>query len=134
MNSTIKVGDFIIIEGLLYSKTHEWIAINENPARIGISDYAQKNLHDIVYVELPKIGSFFKKGSTICTLESIKAVAEIYAPVDCIVMEINSKLIDSPELINKDPYGEGWLVKVKIEGGMEDLMDVKAYAEFIKKL
>ncbi|MDW7970439.1 MAG: glycine cleavage system protein GcvH [Nitrososphaerota archaeon] len=132
--NAIKIGDFIIIEGLLYSKTHEWIAINENPARMGISDYAQKNLHDIVYVELPKIGSSFKKGSTICTLESIKAVAEVYAPVDCIVMEINSKLIDSPELINKNPYGEGWLVKVKVEGGTEDLMDAKAYAEFIKKL
>lgn len=134
MSNTIRIGDFIVFEGLLYSKTHEWIAINENPARIGISDYAQKNLHDIVYVELPKVNSSFKKGSTICTLESIKAVAEVYAPIDCIVVEINSKLIDSPELINKDPYGEGWLVKVKVEGGIENLMDAKAYAEFIKKL
>ncbi|MDH5807325.1 MAG: glycine cleavage system protein GcvH [Candidatus Verstraetearchaeota archaeon] len=130
----IKVGDFIILEGLLYSKTHEWIAFEENLARVGISDYAQKNLHDIVYVELPKVGSFFKKNSTICTLESIKAVAEVYAPVDCTIIEINSKLIDSPEIINKDPYGEGWLVKVKIEGRIEELMDAKTYAEFIKKL
>lgn len=130
----IKVGDFIIMEGLLYTETHEWIAINENPARVGISDYAQKNLHDIVYVELPKVGSSFKRKSTICTLESIKAVAEVYAPVDCTIVEVNSKLIDSPEIINKDPYGEGWLVKVRIEGGIEGLMDAKSYGEFVKKL
>lgn len=132
--NVIKIGDFIVLEGLLYSKSHEWIAIMEDPARVGISDYAQKNLHDIVYVELPKVGSSFKRNSTICTLESIKAVAEVYAPVDCTVVEINSKLIDSPEIINKDPYGEGWLVKVKVERGIEELMDAKTYAEFIKKL
>lgn len=130
----IKVGDFVVLEGLLYSRSHEWIAIGEDPARVGISDYAQKSLHDIVYAELPKAGSSFKRGSTICTLESIKAVAEVYAPVDCTIVEVNSKLIDSPEVINKDPYGEGWLVKVKVEGGTEELMDAKAYADFIKRL
>lgn len=134
MASYIKVDDSIINLDLLYSNTHEWVAVKESPARIGISDYAQRNLHDLVYVELPKVNSSFKKGSILCTLESIKAVAEVYAPVDCTVVEINTTLLEKPELINKDPYGEGWLVKVKIEGGTESLMSPESYANFVRKL
>ncbi|MEM3365722.1 MAG: glycine cleavage system protein GcvH [Candidatus Methanomethyliaceae archaeon] len=134
MSSYIKVGENIINTDFMYSKTHEWVAIKESPARIGISDYAQRNLHDLVYAELPKIGSQFKKGEVLCTLESIKAVAEVYAPVDCTVLEVNSALLDKPELINKDPYGEGWLVKVKIEGGTDSLMTPESYANFIREL
>ncbi len=134
MASHIKVDDSVINLDLLYSNTHEWVAVKESPARIGISDYAQRNLHDLVYVELPKVGSSFKKGSILCTLESIKAIAEVYAPVDCTVVEINTTLLEKPELINKDPYGEGWLVKVKIEGGTESLMTPESYANFVRKL
>ncbi|MCC6012926.1 MAG: glycine cleavage system protein GcvH [Candidatus Verstraetearchaeota archaeon] len=134
MSLFIKVGDIQIHKEFLYSKTHEWIAIKENPARIGITDYAQRNLHDIVYVELPKVGEVFNKGSTICTLESIKAVAEVFAPVNCKIVEVNSNLIEHPELINKDPYGDGWLVKVEVMNDTKDLMNAEAYAEFIKKL
>jgi glycine cleavage system H protein len=134
MSSYIKVGENVIRTDFMYSKTHEWIAVKESPARVGISDYAQRNLHDLVYAELPKVGSKFKRGDILCTLESIKAVAEVYAPVDCTVVEVNSALLDKPELINKDPYGEGWLVKVNIEGGTESLMSPEEYANYIREL
>ncbi|MCQ5336691.1 MAG: glycine cleavage system protein GcvH [Candidatus Methanomethylicia archaeon] len=134
MSSYIKIGEILIHKEFLYSKTHEWIAINEKPSRIGITDYAQRNLHDIVYIELPKIGELFNKGSTICTLESIKAVAEVFAPVDCKIVEVNSNLIEHPELVNRDPYGDGWLVKVEVKNDIKDLMNAETYAEFIKKL
>lgn len=134
MPSYIKVGESLINSDLKYSNTHEWVAVKESPARVGITDYAQRNLHDLVYVELPKVGLFFKKGSVICTLESIKAVAEVYAPVDCTILEVNSLLLEKPELINKDPYGEGWLVKVRLEGGSDHLMSPEEYANYIKGL
>ncbi|MGQ9759531.1 MAG: glycine cleavage system protein GcvH [Candidatus Methanomethylicaceae archaeon] len=134
MPSYIKVGENLINTDVMYSKTHEWVAVKESPARVGISDYAQRNLHDLVYAELPKVGSSFKKSSVLCILESIKAVAEVYAPLDCTVVEINSALTEKPELINKDPYGEGWLVKIKIDGGTESLMTPEAYANYIREL
>lgn len=134
MAESIQAGKNLVRRGLLYSKTHEWLDPAATPSRIGISDYAQRSLHDVVYVELPKVGSQVKKGSTLCTLESIKAVAEVYSPVDGTVVEVNSELADRPELVNKDPYGRGWLVGVEPKGPTEGLLSAEEYAEFIKKL
>jgi glycine cleavage system H protein len=133
MPEPIKVGDNIIKAGLRYAPTHEWISLQERPSRVGISDYAQRTLHDLVYVELPQVGQSFKKGATLCSLESIKAVAEVYAPVDCTVIEVNEALSEKPELINKDPYGEGWLVKIDVKGGGGSLLTPEAYAEVVKR-
>jgi glycine cleavage system H protein len=120
--------------GLLYGKTHEWIDLSESPAKVGISDYAQKNLHDVVYVELPKVGQSVTKGSTFCTLESVKAVAEVYAPVDGTVIAVNEKLDEKPDLVNKDPYGEGWLVRLEVKAGNSTLLSPEGYAAFLKTL
>jgi glycine cleavage system H protein len=133
MPKSIKVGENLIKTDLRYAPTHEWINLQEKPSTVGISDYAQRTLHDLVYVEFPEVGQSVKKGETICSLESIKAVAEVYAPVDCTVAEVNKALMDRPELINKDPYGEGWLVKVDVKGGGDLLLTPEAYAEVVKK-
>jgi glycine cleavage system H protein len=134
MPESIVVGNSAIKPGLHYAKTHEWINLGESPSTIGISDYAQKALHDLVYAEFPKVGQFIKMGTTLCTLESIKAVAEVYAPVDGVVKEINGDLSESPELINKDPYGAGWLVKIDVKGKNALLLGPEQYAEFVKNL
>jgi len=134
MAEPITVGKNLIMKNLLYTKTHEWVNLAESPVRVGISDYAQRSLHDSVYVELPKVGTKVKKGSTLCTLESIKAVAEAYSPVDGIIVAINEEVGDSPELVNKDPYGRGWLVKVDVTGSKEGLLAADDYAEFVKRL
>lgn len=133
MPEPIKVGESVIKAGLRYAPTHEWINLQERPSTVGISDYAQRTLHDLVYVEFPKVGQSIKKGATLCSLESIKAVAEVYAPLDCTVAEVNETLLDKPELINKDPYGEGWLVKVDVKGSGDLLLTPEAYAEAVKK-
>jgi len=131
--STIDVGGNAIRRGLGYAPTHEWINISERPSPVGVSDYAQKMLHDLVYVDLPKVGQPLKKGQTLCTLESIKAVAEAYSPVDGTVVEVNRALEENPELINKDPYGEGWIAKIEVSNS-EGLLTPEAYAEVVKKL
>ena len=134
MPESIVVGSSVIKTGLYYAKTHEWINLDESPSTVGISDYAQKTLHDLVYAELPKVGQLIKMGTTLCTLESIKAVAEVYAPVDGVVKEINTDLSDRPELINKDPYGAGWLVKLEVKGENSLLLKPEQYAEIVKNL
>lgn len=134
MSNSIEVKGNAIKTGLLYSKTHEWIDLNHTPHPVGISDYAQKSLHDLVYVELPKVGTSVKRGSLLCTLESVKAVADTYAPVDGVIVQINEALNERPELVNSDPYGEGWLVKLETKGEGESLMKPEEYSEFIRKL
>jgi glycine cleavage system H protein len=134
MPESIIVGNSIIKTGLHYTKTHEWINLGESPSTVGISDYAQRTLHDLVYAELPKVGQLIKMGTTLCTLESIKAVAEVYSPVDGFVKEINTNLSDSPELINKDPYGAGWLVKLDVKNKNALLLSPEQYAEIVKNL
>lgn len=134
MPESIVVGNSVIKTGLHYTKTHEWINLGESPSTVGISDYAQRTLHDLVYAELPKVGQFIKMGATLCTLESIKAVAEVYAPVDGVVKEVNADLSDKPELINKDPYGAGWLVKLDAKGKNATLLSYEQYAEIVKNL
>jgi len=116
-----------------YTKEHEWIKIDGSVGTIGITDYAQQELGDVVFAELPKVGAQLKAGQSFGTIESVKAVSEIYTPVSGEVAEINSALVDSPEKINKDPHGSAWLVKIKLSDtkGAANLMDAKAYESYV---
>jgi glycine cleavage system H protein len=116
-----------------YTKEHEWVKVEGNFALIGITDYAQNELGDIVFVELPAVGKKFAAGESFGTVESVKAVSEIYAPVSGEVAEANTKLNDSPEKINKDPHGDAWLIKLRVANPAEvdGLMDAAAYQAFI---
>ncbi|WP_461867196.1 glycine cleavage system protein GcvH [Thermococcus sp.] len=133
----IEVGEYKVEEGLYYTKDHEWAKVLEDgTVLVGISDYAQKELGDIAYIELPEVGASFKKGEVLCEVESVKAVSEVYAPVSGEVVEVNEELEDSPELINEDPY-ENWIAKLKpenLEEELKELMDAKAYAEYLEGL
>jgi glycine cleavage system H protein len=119
--------------GLKYSKEHEWVATEETVATIGITDYAQDQLGEIVYVELPAVGDKISKDDAFGVVESVKAVSDIYAPVSGTVVEVNQELPESPEMINEDPYGDGWLVKVKVSDPTEldDLLDNDEYEELV---
>ncbi|HMK52116.1 MAG TPA: glycine cleavage system protein GcvH [Thermodesulfobacteriota bacterium] len=102
-------------EDLLYTETHEWVRDEENHVTIGLTDYAQSQLKDIVYVDIPEAGSDFKKEDSMGVVESVKTVADIYAPVTGKVVETNFALKDHPQFVNEDPYGKGWLVKMEIQ-------------------
>jgi glycine cleavage system H protein len=104
-----------IPENLYYTEDHEWIEIEGNVAKIGITDHAQSELGDIVFVEFPELGDSFDEGDSIGTLEAVKTVADLYTPFECEVLEINEALEDDAEIINQDCYGEGWIVKVNVE-------------------
>jgi glycine cleavage system H protein len=114
---------------LLYTESHEWVKDEGADATIGLTDYAQDQLKDIVYVELPGIGFEFKKGESIGVVESVKAVADIFSPITGRVVETNSALKDHPEFINVDPYGKGWIIKMELRGKEElkGLLSSKAY-------
>jgi glycine cleavage system H protein len=116
-----------------YTKQHEWVEVNGDAATIGITDYAQHELGDVVFVELPKPGTKVAAGKSFGTVESVKAVSEIYAPVSGEVVEANGELHDAPEKINSDPHGAAWLIKVRLANPSEldDLMDAPAYEAFI---
>ncbi|HEY6465058.1 MAG TPA: glycine cleavage system protein GcvH [Candidatus Acidoferrales bacterium] len=116
-----------------YTKDHEWIKADGSNGTIGITDYAQAQLGDVVFVESPKVGSKLKAGTTLGTVESVKAVSEIYSPVSGEVTEINETLADSPEKINSDPHGSAWLIKVRLDDPKElsGLMDSVAYQAYI---
>ena len=123
-----------IIEGLKYAESHEWLKDNgDDSITCGISDHAQHQLTDIVFVELPEIGKVFKKGEQIAVVESVKAVSDIYSPVSGEVIEVNSQLEDNPEMLNKEPYTNGWILKLKISNPEEIafLMESFKYKEFI---
>ena len=116
-----------------FSKNHEWIVIADELATIGISDFAQKQLGDIVSVELPKSGDQFKQNDTIAIVDSIKASSDIYCPIGGIIEKINEELIDHPELINQSPYDFGWIVKIKPEdkNQVDSLMSQEQYEKFV---
>jgi len=116
-----------------YSKDHEWIEVKGDVATVGITDYAQSELGDVVFVELPAVGAAVTAGKTFGSVESVKAVSEIYAPATGTVTEANSALVKGPEAINTDPHGAGWLVKIKLANATElnSLMDAAAYEAFI---
>jgi glycine cleavage system H protein len=119
-------------EDLLYTKEHEWLRVSEDTGTIGITDHAQKELGDIVYVELPKVGSKFDANQSFGSVESVKAVSELFIPVSGEVVEINEDVGNAPEIMNADPYGEGWLIKVRLRDATEtaDLMSNEEYDEF----
>ncbi len=118
------------------SCAHEWILIEGDTATVGISDHAQEQLGDVVYVELPEEGAAFEQGAEAAIVESVKAASEIYAPVAGEVIEVNGTLNDDPALVNSDPFGDGWFFKLKIGGtpDLGDLMDEDAYKEYVESL
>jgi glycine cleavage system H protein len=128
-------GNGIYPDDLKYTKEHEWLAVNGSVGTVGITHYAQSELGDIVYVELPGAGSPVVAGEEFGTVESVKAVSEIFAPVSGEVLEINAALAAKPETINKDPYGEGWLLKIKLADAkdLDSLMTVAEYRKYIEE-
>ena len=117
-----------------YTKDHEWAQIKEGMATVGITDFAQKQLGDVVYVELPKVGTQLEFHQSIGVVESVKAVSDIYSPLSGEVIAVNEELNDSPELINEDPHGKGWIIRLKIkdEEETEKLMSATEYEKFIE--
>jgi glycine cleavage system H protein len=117
---------------LKYTRNDEWIRMDNGTATVGITDYAQEQLNDIVYVELPDVGTDYKKGDTLGVVESVKAASDVYLPVGGKITAVNSRLESEPELINTDAYGEGWLVKIQIANASDanDLLDAGAYAQY----
>jgi glycine cleavage system H protein len=122
-------------EELKYTKDHEWVRVEGNAGYIGITDYAQGELGDIVFVELPAVGKKVEYSQAFGTVEAVKAVSDLFSPVTGEVLEVNKKIHDSPELVNKDPYEQGWMIKVKIEkpAELDQLLDVEAYKKLIAK-
>lgn len=124
-----------IPEGLRYSKEHEWVLVEGNIATVGITEYAQEELGDIVYVELPEIGEKVVKDDPFGAVESVKAVSDVYAPVSGTVLEVNDSLPDSPETINDDAYGDGWMIRIEMTDmdDLKDLMTADEYAEYVEQ-
>ncbi len=121
----------MIPEDLLYAKTHEWCLVEGDIATVGITHFAQEQLGDLTFVELPEVGDTFEAGAEMGSVESVKAASEIYAPVAGEVIEINEELEDAPEKVNEEPYGDGWMLKFKIKGDPEGLLDAESYAAVI---
>jgi glycine cleavage system H protein len=119
-------------EELQYTRSHEWVRTEGDTATIGITDHAQDELGDIVFVELPEEGASFDAGDSFGTVESVKAVSDLYTPVGGEVVEVNDALNDSPEKINEDPYGEGWIVKIQVSGEA-DLLSASDYEQFLEE-
>ncbi len=122
-------------DDLKYTETSEWVRLEGDKARIGVTDFAQHELTDIVYVEIPEVGMNVSKGDQFAVIESVKAAADFYAPLSGEIVEINEQLNDAPELINKDPYGDGWVVQIKLsdQAEIEKLLSKDAYIAGIKK-
>ncbi len=116
---------------LLYLKSHEWVRIEGDEAVIGISSFAAEQLGDITYVDLPKVGKDLSVGAELGSIESVKAASELYSPVDGSVIAVNDALEDSPETVNTDPFGAGWIVRVSLKNKPESLLDAAAYAELV---
>lgn len=133
----MKVDDYEIPEGLQYTKEHEWMTVEDGKCRVGITDYAQKSLHEVVYVDLPQVGKTLAQNMGFGTVESVKAVSELYSPISGEITERNEKLVQSPELVNQDPYGAGWIVIVKpslLQEDMKALLSAESYATFLKEV
>jgi len=124
-----------IPEGLIYTKEHEWIKVDGNEITVGITDYAQNALTDVVWVVFPELGVSVKSMDSFANVESVKSVSEIYAPISGEVIEINEDLEDAPETVNTDPYGEGWICKMRMDnsGELGALLDAAAYKSLIEE-
>ena len=118
----------------LYSREHEWVRVDDDVCTLGITHFAQQELGEVVFVELPEVGEVFDTSEEIGTIESVKAVAEVYTPVAGEILEVNPALADDPELLNDDPHGDGWLVKIKFSTAddLKNLMSAERYEEFLR--
>ena len=128
-------GEGIYPDDLKYTREHEWIAVNGGVGTVGITHYAQSELGDIVYVELPAVGSPVVAGEEFGTVESVKAVSDIFAPASGVVLEVNAALASGPETVNKDPYGDGWLLRIRLADPKElgSLMTAADYRKYIEE-
>jgi glycine cleavage system H protein len=119
---------------LLYSKEHEWLRVDDDIALLGITEYAQQELGEVVFVELPEVGQVFDANDEVGTIESVKAVAELFTPVAGEIVEVNEAVAEDPELLNDDPHGEGWLVKIRFSSAadLKELMDAEKYEAFVE--
>lgn len=124
----------LIPEDLRYSAEHEWVRVADGIATVGITDFAQEHLGDVVYVELPEVGSSIAASDTVCEIESTKSVSEIYAPVSGTVHAVNQRLTEQPELVNQDPYGDGWIMQVALAeaSGLDALLDAAGYRALVE--
>ncbi|MEK6476625.1 glycine cleavage system protein GcvH [Catalinimonas sp. 4WD22] len=120
-------------ENLKYTKDHEWVRVEGNEAYVGITDFAQGELGDIVFVEIETEGEELSQGEVFGTVEAVKTVSDLFMPIDAKILEFNSELESSPELVNEDPYEKGWMIKISLEDAskLDELLDVKAYQELI---
>jgi glycine cleavage system H protein len=122
-------------EDLSYTKDHEWVRVSGEQATVGITDHAQNQLGDVVYVELPKVGDSFEAAEPFGSVESVKAVSEIYMPLSGTVVEVNDALNDAPERVNEDPYGAGWMIKIRMDNAsqVDALLTAAEYEDYIKE-
>ena len=137
----MKVGEYEVPEGLYYTREHEWAKVlPDGTVLMGITDYAQKKLHEIVNIELPEVGAEVGQMEAFASVDSVKATSEIYSPVSGQVIEVNEELFDRPELLNQDPYGQGWIAKIRpvsqeaLEKDLKALMTAEQYAKYIEGL
>ncbi len=124
-----------IPENLHYSKDHEWVLVNDGVATVGITDYAQHSLGDVVYVDLPRVGDSFETHEAFGSVESVKAVSEVFTPVAGEIVEVNEGLNDTPESVNSDPYGEAWFIKIKMNnpGEADKMLTAAEYEEYLSE-
>jgi glycine cleavage system H protein len=129
--------DYSAPDDRYYTKEHEWLRAEGDKCRVGVTDYAQSSLHEIVYVDLPKVGASVSQMQSLGTVESVKAVADVYSPISGTVLEVNNALSDAPELVNKSPYGEGWITIIQpddLKTELQGLMNAQSYRDFVKKI
>lgn len=126
----------IFPDELLYTKEHEWVRVEDSEAVVGVTDYAQQQLGDVVYVELPEPGTEVVKGDTFGVVESVKAVSDLYCPLSGTVTAINEALVDKPELVNQEPYDSGWMIKIELrdEAELDGLLSAREYEEIVAEL
>jgi glycine cleavage system H protein len=136
-DNRMRALDYEVPDDLHYSKEHEWVKIDGKTAAIGITDYAQQSLHEVVYVDTPKVDSQIEQSQSIGSVESVKSVSDIYTPVGGKIIEINEELAENPELVNQDPYGKGWIAKIRLvdfDKDREKLLTATQYADYIESL
>jgi len=121
----------MIPKDLLYARSHEWVLVEGDVATVGITQFAQEQLGDLTFVELPEVGDTFEQGAEMGSVESVKAASEIYSPVAGEVIEVNEELADAPEMVNEEPYGAGWMLKFRIKGEPEGLLEADEYEDVI---
>lgn len=130
-------GEYNVLDDIYYTKEHEWVRLEGDNCRVGVTDYAQNSLHEIVYVDLPQVGLKVQQMQSLGTVESVKAVADVYSPITGTILEVNNTLSDAPELVNKSPYSEGWITTIKPEDLKKELpglMKAPEYRSFLKKI